>query len=99
MRFRLLPEAELELDGIWQFLARESANEKIADAQIDSLTDSFWLLGRHPRMGRYWNPRLTPGLRTFPVGQYVVFYRIGENELFILHILRGSRNIEQLLTP
>jgi toxin ParE1/3/4 len=99
MRFRLLPEADSELDGIWRYLVQESANEKIADAQINALTESFWLLARHPRIGRHWNALRAPSLRTFPVGEYVVFYRIGDKEVLILHVLRGSRNIEQLLNP
>jgi toxin ParE1/3/4 len=39
---------------------------------------------------------LRPGLRTFPVGEYVIFYRIADEDVVILRVLRGSRNITAL---
>jgi plasmid stabilization system protein ParE len=31
------------------------------------------------------------------VGEYVIIYRLEEEDALILHVLRGSRNIESLL--
>jgi toxin ParE1/3/4 len=39
---------------------------------------------------------LRPGLRTFPVGEYVIFYRIEDEGVVILRVLRGSRNMAAL---
>jgi plasmid stabilization system protein ParE len=36
---------------------------------------------------------LRPGTRSFPVGEYVILYRIEEGDVLILHVVRGSRNI------
>jgi plasmid stabilization system protein ParE len=33
------------------------------------------------------------------VGEYVIFYRIHEDDVLIAHVLRGSRDIERLLGP
>lgn len=70
MAQRLAPQVEFELDEIWRYIAVESGSEEIADRLIDSITDRFFLLSNHPYVGR---PRddLRPGLRSFPVGQYV----------------------------
>ena len=97
MAHRLAPEAEAELDNIWYYVAKESGSFEIADRLIDSLTDRFFLLASHPYLGRRRDEDLRPGLRSFPVGEYVIIYRIeGENAL-ILHVVRGSRDIEALL--
>lgn len=99
MRYRLLPSAEAELAGVWEYTATQSGNREIADRQLQSLSDCFSLLAQNPRLGRQRDYDLQPGLRSFPVGDYLVIYKIVGNELLILHIFRGSRNIEELLKP
>ena len=92
MGFRLSPEAEAELDDIWLYVARESGSIEIANRLIDSITDRCWLLGQHTQIGR---PRddLRPGLRSFAAGEYVIIYRIENEDALILHVMRGSRDI------
>jgi len=41
-----------DLDEIWRYIFTESGNEAIADRQIDSITNRFYLLAHHPRPGR-----------------------------------------------
>lgn len=96
MGFRVSPEAGAELDNIWLYVARESGSVEIANRLIDSITDRFWVLGQHTQIGR---PRddLRPGLRSFAVGEYVIIYRIEEDDALILHVMRGSRDIPALL--
>jgi plasmid stabilization system protein ParE len=50
--FRLSPEAEAELDGIWIYIARESGNIDIATRVVEGITGGFWLLARYPYIGR-----------------------------------------------
>jgi toxin ParE1/3/4 len=95
--FRLLPEAESEIDDIWFYVARESGSMEIASRLIDAITDRFWLLAKNPQIGRRRDPDLRPGLRSFHVGEYVIIYRIEGDEAVILHVMRGSRDIEGLL--
>ena len=37
-------------------------------------------------------------MRGFPVGDYVILYRIEDSDALILRIVRGSRDIEALLS-
>jgi toxin ParE1/3/4 len=97
MAHRLAPQAEAELDDIWYYIAKESGSVEIADRLIDSITERFYLLTQYPHIGRERDADLRPGLRSFAVGQYVIVYRVDENDVLILHIFRGSRNIEALL--
>ena len=38
-----------------------------------------------------------PAYGSFAVGQYVIIYRVYQNDVLILHVFRGSRDIEALL--
>jgi toxin ParE1/3/4 len=96
MAHRIAPEAEAELDDIWYYIAKESGSIEIADRVIDSVTDRFFLLARFPQMGRRRDEDLRPGLRSSVVGEYVIIYRVGDEEVLILHVLRGSRDLKAL---
>ena len=96
MPHRVSPEAEAELDGIWYYIARESCSMDVADRFVYSLTDRFYLLATNPHIGRRRDEDLRPGMRSFPVGQYLILYRVDQSDVLILHIVRGSRNIEAL---
>ncbi|HXP84155.1 MAG TPA: type II toxin-antitoxin system RelE/ParE family toxin [Bryobacteraceae bacterium] len=47
-------------------------------------------------MGRSRDEDLRPSLRSFPVGEYVILYRIQDEDVLILRVLRANRNIEAL---
>jgi len=96
--FRLSLEAEAELDSIWLHVARESGSIETANRVVDDLTESFWLLAQHPRIGRRRDDDLRPGLRTFPVNRYVVVHRLEQEDVvLILHIFHGKQDIDSLL--
>jgi toxin ParE1/3/4 len=97
MGFRLAPEAEAELDDIWLYVARESGSIEIASRVIDAITARFFLLAQHPHIGRRRDHDLRPDLRSFPAGEHVIIYRIDGGDTLILHVMRGSRDIEGLL--
>jgi toxin ParE1/3/4 len=97
MAHRLAHEAEADLDQIWVYTARESGSEEIADRLIDSITARFFLLATHPHIGRRRDADLRPGLRRFPVGRYIILYRIEGEDVLILHIFPSERDIERLV--
>jgi len=45
------------------------------------------------RMGRARDD-LRPGLRSFPVGQYVIIYTIENEDVEILHVFHGRQDID-----
>jgi len=57
----------------------------------------LWILGQLPHVGRRQDAELREGLRSFAIGQYVVIYRVEEADALILHVIRGGRDIEELL--
>src|SRR5262245_52473057 len=93
---RRAPQAESDLDEIWYFLATESNNLDVADRLIDAITARFALLAAHPYLGRRRDEDLRPGVRTFTVGDYVIAYRVDGDDVLILRVLRGSRDIDTI---
>jgi plasmid stabilization system protein ParE len=61
---RLSPEAEAELDGIWIHVARASGSADIATSVVEAIVERFWLLARHPYIGRRRDGDLRPDLRS-----------------------------------
>ena len=94
--FRVSTRAQSDLDDIWLYIARESGSIEIANRVVDSITDRFWLLGQQPEIGRRRDDDLRPGLRSFPVGEYIILYRLDDEEVVILYVTRGSRDLAQL---
>jgi toxin ParE1/3/4 len=96
--FRLAPEAEAGLDEIWLYIARQSGSIDIATRVVEKITDRFCLLARYPYLGRVRDDDLRPGLRSFPVDDYLIIHRIVEDGVvLILHVVHGSRDIDTLL--
>jgi toxin ParE1/3/4 len=93
MAHRLAPQARAELANIWNYIFKEGGNAVAADKVIDAITERFHLLSQYPRMGRARDD-LRPGLRSFPVGQYVIIYIISDEDVEILHVLHGRQDID-----
>jgi toxin ParE1/3/4 len=96
MAIRTSPEAERELDDIWYYIATESSSIEVAERMLDAINDQFSLLSKHPLLGRSRDD-LRPGLRSIAVGAYVVLYRVEREDVVILHVLQGRRDIRSVL--
>lgn len=90
------PQADSDLDGIWYYVATNSGSMETADRVVDSIAARFHILAMHPNIGRTRDQDLRPGLRSFPVGDYVIIYRIQDEDVLILRVLRGSRDLGAL---
>lgn len=93
-RYRLTRKARRDLYDIWLYIAADS--ERQADRFIDRLTENFGLLGRNPLIGRE-RQDLRSGYRSFPVGSYLIFYRVRNPGVEISRVLHGGRDLPPLL--
>ena len=96
MAVHVSPQVESELDDIWIYIATETGSLNAADRVVDSITQQFFLLSKHPYLGRRRDD-LRAGLRSVTVGSYVVIYRIEENDVLILHVVHGRRDIKEIV--
>ena len=84
------PRAESDLIAIWRYIAEDSPVN--ADRFLDRLDETFAVLAEMPGMG-HARPDLATGLRMFPVGNYLIFYRPGEDGIEVVRVLHGRRRI------
>jgi toxin ParE1/3/4 len=87
------PRAELDLLDLWDYIADDSIDR--ADAFLDRIEVKLQTLAQNPGLGRRCEELLV-GLQSFPVGSYVVFYRVIENGIEVIRILHGSRDIAEI---
>ena len=91
----LQPRAKADLSDIWQFIAEDSDDQ--ADAFIDLIDQKFQLLAQQSGLGRR-REELAEGLRSFPVGRYIIFYLLIPGGVQIVRVLHGARDIEAAFT-
>ena len=85
-----------DLAEIWSYIAEDSPNR--ADTFIDSIDGKFHELAQSPHIGRSRN-ELLPGLCSFSVGRYLIFYLIIPDGIEIVRVLHASRDIDEQLNP
>jgi toxin ParE1/3/4 len=90
------PLARIDLSEIWDYIADD--NETRADAFIDLIDQKFLELANHPKMGRS-RDELAESLRSFPVGKYIIFYRVISKGIDIIRVLHGSRDLNAIFNP
>jgi len=93
MRYRVTRGAERDLDEIYLYWAKQAGLEA-ADRLIESLVDRFWLLGEYPDAGRP-SEDIAAGVRCFPAGRYLIYYRVVGRRTDILHVFHGARDQRQ----
>lgn len=85
------PRARHDLIEIWQFIAKD--NEPAADRLLDRIDEVLRMLADNPKAGRI-RPELAADLRSFPIGNYVVFYRPVQNGVELIRVLSGRLDIQ-----
>ena len=84
--------SEDDYRGIWHFIARD--NPDAADAFLRKIDAKLKLYATHPQMGTD-RSRLGRGLRSFPVGSYLVFYRTASDGIELVRVLHGARKLKR----
>jgi toxin ParE1/3/4 len=90
MRYRVSKAAARELDEIFLYWARR-VSLAIADRVVERITDRFRLLGEFPDAGKAADD-IAPGVRLFPAGKYLIYYRKTSKGTNIVHIIHSARD-------
>jgi toxin ParE1/3/4 len=75
------------------FIARDSP--EAADRVLKAVVKKFQLLGSLPELGRA-RDELASSLRSFPEGNYIIFYRPFPAGIEIVRVLHGARDLPPL---
>jgi toxin ParE1/3/4 len=90
MRYRLSLQAHHDLMQVRDYIARDKPSA--AARTIRSIRDVLrTVISRFPETGAPCE-ELAPGLRCFPVGNYVVYYRF-DKAVDVVRVLHGARDV------
>ena len=87
------PLAKSDLLEIWQYIALD--NPAAADRVIREIDAKIATLSEYAHPGRQ-RDELAPGLRSTPVGKYIVFYRVQRAMVEVVRVVHGARNLPSL---
>lgn len=94
-RYVLARAVEADLDAIWEYIAED--NLDAADRWIERLFDAFERLATHPGMGHTREDLTALPLLFWVVGAYLVLYRRQPEQIEIVAVTQGSRDIPAFL--
>ena len=92
-RLVVRPQALTDLDDIFDYIAEDSLDRAIAF--IRKLYEQMEKLATNPNMGRR-RDELLPELRSFPYGNYLIFYIPLDDGVDVVRVLNGARELEAL---
>jgi toxin ParE1/3/4 len=87
------PASRRDFVNIWNHLAE--FDTKVADDTVHRLDAKLSLLSDFPYAGPSRH-ELRPGLRIFPVGQYLIFYRPVRGGIQLVRAVHGSRDLRKV---
>ena len=82
--------AEADAEDIWRWVANDSVRS--ADRLADRFEEVAQMLAERPQSGRTRDD-LAPGVRSFPIGAYLLFYRPVRDGSEVARVLHGRRDI------
>jgi addiction module RelE/StbE family toxin len=91
MRVLLTEDADADLLQIHAYIAER--NPAVAVSLANEFRQKFVSLSRFPFIGRE-RSSLSKGIRSVVAGNYVIFYRVESEQVTIMRILDGSRDID-----
>lgn len=93
MTFQLSPKAISDIQSVTTFIGRDS--KRAAQQWAVDVTEKFRIIGRSPKIG-VLRPELGQTQRTFPFGNYLIFYRELSNGVEVLRVLHAARHWQDL---
>jgi toxin ParE1/3/4 len=87
---RFSTEASLDIEEIANYIFE--LNPVAAYHFLDALEETCELLAQHPFLGRS-RSELGEALRSFPVGNYLVFYTAASDDIYVVRVVYGGRDL------
>lgn len=92
-RYIIAPEAIQDLKIITDYLAK--TNLTTTEKLINQFEKKCLYLVQFPKIGRSYN-HIRPYLRGLPLNGYIIFYRVSQDTVEIMRVVRGNRDLEAL---
>ncbi|OWY66762.1 plasmid stabilization protein [cyanobacterium TDX16] len=91
---RITAPASRDIESIIDDVADNSGFD-VAERILERINQKCITLANFPNMGRR-RDELAPGLRSFPVDAYLIFYRLVENGIEVERVVSGYRDLDTL---
>lgn len=92
-KFIITRQAQADIDEILIYIAADNIDAAIN--LIDTFTEQFRMLSLNPNAGRE-RPELKGDLRSFPDGNYLIFYRKWAGKIAIVRVLHAARDLDEI---
>lgn len=95
--YKYTSESESDLIEIWHYIFQNEREETRPDNLIEEIKQTVFQLSQFPYMGKE-RPEVSKGLYFFPSGNYLILYRITQNNIVIIRILHCSRDVSKIFS-
>lgn len=98
-RYTIACRAQQDLDEIWDRIGIENHHPDAADRLLERFVETFSLLASNPLVGeqRADLDDLIPGVRSFSVGNYVIYFQPTAAGVRIGRVLHGARDVRSVM--
>jgi plasmid stabilization system protein ParE len=93
-RFKLSPEAAADIREIWEYIARDSFRAA-RRVRLD-IFDACARLASNPRIGHQRDDLTSKPILFWPVGSYLIIYRISQKSIEIVRVVHGAQDVTRL---
>ena len=97
MKVAFTEPAEADLEEIGDWIARDNPSRAVSF--VLELRASCLDIGRRPNAYPFVLHRRQDSIRRRVHGNYLIFYRIGDAAVEVLHVLHGARDYEPIIFP
>lgn len=93
------PKAQADLDEIWEYISGKLMNPSAAESTVNGILDTADMLREQAEIGKplYFSSGLYSGYRYLIYQNYLAFYRVLNDTVFIDRVLYGKRDYMRLL--
>jgi toxin ParE1/3/4 len=95
LKVRFTRPAVLDLEAIADWIAHDDPMR--AFSFVEELRKACLAIGRRPRAYPFVEHRRGDGIRRRVHGNYLIFYRVADGAVEILHVLHGARDYAQII--
>jgi toxin ParE1/3/4 len=92
-QYIISPEAIRDLEAIIDYFATRKVDA--GDQFLDEFTKKCRYLAQFPFIGRSYRA-IRPYLHGIPLQNYIIFYRVSDDVVEIMRIVRGNRDLEAI---
>ena len=99
IKVKYSPNALRDLDEIWEYISNILKDSIAADRTVNGIIDKTEMLSEQPMIGTrlHFENNLYSGYRYVIYKNYMAFYRISDDTVYVDRVIYGKRDYMRLL--